>query len=384
MVVAACAVAAPTAHAGLCDLLHTCGSPVAPPVPMQPLPAPVPGRPLFDRVDGHLQLGLTERGYDGSPNGLGRAATANQEASFVRGVDGTLLRVPVSWAQAEPDPPVGGVHQYRWPRDGLYSGLVERGVRPILTLQTAPRWALASTAGCTRVCAQPPGPGHAADFAAFAAAVAHRYPLAAAIEIWNEANNHHGSVQGPRPAEYAALLARSYDTIKAARPAMRVLGGSLGAYGANAAQPTTARDMRLGDFLQAMLDNGAASHMDGLSFHPYDFDGTFHVIDAVLAANGDSTMRRVPTEFGISTDDASQTDRSDELQSLWHKLDARGDVDAAIFHTDITAIAHDHYGWLAVVQNRTTFHPYRVWCDFARLLAGQQSCPATIRPSRSS
>ena len=37
-----------------------------------------------------------------------------------------------------------------------------------------------------------------------------------------------------------------------------------------------------------------------------------------------------------------------------------------------------------VVQNRETFHPYRVWCDFARLLAGQQSCPATIRPSRSS
>jgi len=103
MVVAACAVAAPTAHAGLCDLLHTCGSPVAPPVPMQPLPAPVPGQPLFDRVDGHLQLGLTERGYDGSPNGLGRAATANQEAAFVRGIDGTLLRVPVSWAQAEPD-----------------------------------------------------------------------------------------------------------------------------------------------------------------------------------------------------------------------------------------------------------------------------------------
>ena len=104
----------------------------------------------------------------------------------------------------------------------------------------------------------------------------------------------------------------------------------------------------------------------------------------MLAANGDSAMRLVPTEFGISTDDASQTDRSDELQSLWHRLDARGDVDGAVFHTDITAIDHDHYGWLAVVQNRTTFHPYRVWCDFARLLAGQQSCPATIRPSRSS
>jgi hypothetical protein len=74
-----------------------------------------------------------------------------------------------------------------------------------------------------------------------------------------------------------------------------------------------------------------------------------------------------PRSFGISTDDASQTDRSDELEALWHKLDARGDVDAGIFHTDITGIDYDHYGWLAVVQNRETFHPYRVWCDFARL-----------------
>ena len=385
IVIAACAVAPPTAHAGLCDLLHTCGSPVAPPpVAMQPLPAPAPGQPLFDRVDGHLQLGFTERGYDGSPNGFGRAATANQEAAFVRGIGGTLLRIPVSWAQAEPNPPLGGVHEYRWPRDDLYAGLVRQGVRPILTLMTSPRWALASTSGCTQVCAQPPGPAHAGDFAAFAAAVARRYPLAAAIEIWNEPNNHHGSVQGARPAEYAALLARSYDAIKAARPAMRVLGGSLGAYGSSPAQPTTARDMRLGDYLQTMLADGAASHMDGLSFHPYAFAGTFGVIDSVAAANGASEMRLVPTEFGISTDQASQTERSDQLQALWHELEARDDVDAGIFHTDITAIDHDHYGWLAVVQNRTTFHPYRVWCDFAQMLAGQQSCPATIRPSRSS
>jgi hypothetical protein len=95
-------------------------------------------------------------------------------------------------------------------------------------------------------------------------------------------------------------------------------------------------------------------------------------------------VRRVPTEFGISTDEAGQTDRSTALQALWSELNARADVDAAIFHADVNAIAHDHYGWIAVVQNRSTFHPYRVWCDFARMLAGQQSCPATITPSRSS
>lgn len=402
IVVAACAATAPTANAGLCDLLRTCSPPPGPALdpdgalhvdtPLAPLPAPVAGAPLFDRVHGHVPLGLTERGYDGSPNGFGRAATAAQEAAFVRGIDGTLLRVPVSWAQSEPDPPVGGVHDYRWPRDDLYTGLVKHGVRPILTLLNAPRWALASTIGCTQVCAQPPGAGHAADFAAFAAAVARRYPLAAAIEIWNEPNNHSGSVQGPRPDEYAALLARAYDAVKAQRPAMRVLGGALGAYGASLSQPTTARDMRLGDYLQAMLADGAAAHMDGLSFHPYPhsvqpspdngFARALGVVDDVLAANGESAIRRVPTEFGISTDEASQTDRSTALQALWAELNARADVDAAIFHADLNGIDYDHYGWLSVVQNRATFHPYRVWCDFARIVAGQTSCPATIHPPR--
>jgi hypothetical protein len=402
IVVAACAVIVPSAHAGLCDLLGTCTAPPGPALdpdgalhvttPLQPLAAPVAGRPLFDRVDGRLQLGLTERGYDGSPNGFGRAATAAQEAAFVRGIGGTLLRVPVSWAQSEPDPPLTGAHDYRWPRDDLYRGLVAQGVRPILTLVASPRWALVGTSGCTQVCAQPPGPAHAADFAAFAAAVARRYPLAAAIEIWNEPNNHNGSVQGPRPAEYAALLARAYDAIKAQRPAMRVLGGALGAYGAYPSQPTTTRDMRLGDYLQAMLDGGAASHMDGLSFHPYPhsvqpspdngFARVFGVVDNTLAANGAGALRKVPTEFGISTDEASQVDRSDALQALWRELNTRTDVDAAVFHTDITNVGFDHYGWIAVMQNRSTFHPYRVWCDFARMLAGRQSCPATISPAR--
>jgi hypothetical protein len=380
------ALAAAPASADLCTLLKTCAATPGGPS-MAPLPAPLAGRPLFDRIDGHLQLGLTERGYDGSPNGLGRAATAAQEAAFVHGIDGTLLRVPVLWAQSEPDAPAGAAHSYRWPRDDLYSGLVTHGVRPILTLLATPRWAADTTEGCTQVCAQPPGPAHAADFAAFAAAVAQRYPLAAAIEIWNEPNNHHGSVQGPDPAAYAALLAQAYDAIKARRPAMRVLGGALGAYGASPDQPTTATDMRLGDYLEAMLAGGAATHMDGLSFHPYRFDGVFGAVDRALAAGGAGDLRLVATEFGIATDDASQADRSAALREQWHDLDhpspdlpGAARVDAAIFHTDITGIAHDHYGWLSVIANRSTFHPFAVWCDFARMLAGRQTCPATIRP----
>jgi hypothetical protein len=370
---------------------------------MTPLPPSVPGQPLFDRVNGHLPLGLTERAYDGSPSGFGRAATAAQEAAFVRGIGGTLLRIPVLWAQSEPDAPVAGVHSYSWPRDDLYSGLVTNGVRPILTLIASPRWAMASTAGCTQICAQPPGQAHGADFAAFAAAVARRYPLAAAIEIWNEPNNHHGSVQGPRPAEYAAALAQAYDAIKAQRPAMRVLAGALGAYGASPSQPTTATDMRLGDYLQAMLADGAAAHMDGLSLHPYpqstspNPDNTFYkvfsVVDSVLIAGGAGDARLVAGEFGVSTDEASQDDRSDVLRARWHDLNdpspsaaypvpGQERVDAAIFHTDVTGVGYDHHGWLSVISNRSSFHPYEVWCDFGRMLAGRQSCPATIQPPR--
>ena len=132
----ALAFAAPGAAGALCDVLGTCSAPAGPGLdpdgalhvdtPMQALPAPVAGDPLFGRVNGHLQLGLTERAYDGSPSGFGRAATGAQEAAFVRGIGGTLLRVPVLWAQAEPDAPVAGVHDYSWPRDDLYSASSSR------------------------------------------------------------------------------------------------------------------------------------------------------------------------------------------------------------------------------------------------------------------
>ncbi|MDX6656184.1 MAG: polysaccharide biosynthesis protein PslG [Solirubrobacteraceae bacterium] len=407
-------LAAVPAHAGLCDLLSTCPAP--PPssdldpdgalhvaTDMMPLPGPQPGRPLFDRVDGHLPLGLTERGYDGSPNGSGRAATAAQEAAFVRGIGGTMLRVPVLWGHAEPAAPLAGVHTYGWERDDLYRGLVTHGVRPILTLLGAPRWALNSSAGCEDVCEQPPVGARMDDFAAFAAAVARRYPLAAAIEIWNEPNNHHGSVQGPDPAAYTALLAKAYDAIKAQRPQMRVLGGALGAYGAGADQPTTASDVRLGDFLGVMLDSGAGAHMDGLSLHPYpnslvdnpanDFFRVFSVVTGVLDAHGAGAERLVASEFGVPTTDALPGARSRVLQDRWHDLNdpdpaaaypvpGRDRVDGVVFHTDISGIDYDRYGWLSVVTNQTTFRPQQVWCDFARLLAGHQTCPITIRPAR--
>jgi hypothetical protein len=407
------ALAATPASADLCDLLGSC--PIPPPAhqtdpdgalhvntAMQPLVAPQAGEPLLDRVGGHLQLGLTERGYDGSPSGFGRAATAPQEAAFVRGIGGTLMRMPVTWAQAEPSAPVAGVHTYRWRRDDLYSGLVSHGVRPILTLLDSPRWALTSGTGCVSgVCAQPPGAAHAADFAAFAAQVARRYPLAAAIEIWNEPNNHHGSVQGPRPAEYAAMLARAYDAIKAQRPAMRVLGGALGAYGAGSDAPTTATDMRIGEYLSAMLDGGAAAHMDGLSFHPYpnsvadnpanDFFRVFSVVDDVLQAHGAGATRLLPTELGVATTEATSADRSQVLRDRWHDLNdpaptaaypvpGADRVDGVVFHTDVLGVGHDHYGWLSVVTNEHTFHPQPVWCDFAKMLAGRQTCPFALSP----
>ena len=206
---------------------------------MQPLPAPVPGQPLFDRVDGHLQLGLTERGYDGSPNGFGPRSD-REPGGIVRARDRR---------DAAAGPGLVGAGRAR-PAGRRRASLPLAARRPLQRARRArgapdPHAADRTALGAVehgrlhaRLCAAA-GPAHAADFAAFAAAVAHRYPLAAAIEIWNETNNHHGSVQGPRPAEYAALLARSYDAIKAARPAMRVLGGSLGAYGASSAQPTT-------------------------------------------------------------------------------------------------------------------------------------------------
>jgi hypothetical protein len=163
-----------------------------------------------------------------------------------------MTRVDVSWADVAParprDPTNPDDAAYRWSRyDAIFRGLAARGIGVIADFYVTPPWATRSGA--------PNAAPRAADGAAFAGALGRRYsgawpdPLNAGrhlpelrrIEVWNEPNL--GQFYFPQcrkvgsryaldsPRTYAALLAASYRTIRAANPDAIVVGGVAGPVG---------------------------------------------------------------------------------------------------------------------------------------------------------
>jgi hypothetical protein len=225
--------------------------------PLAPLPAPVAGEPLYPR-GAHVQVGFNDLARD---TGKTFGNTVNV-AKLTLAIGGTVTRSAIDWGKAQPSPTGGYVWQL-W--DDMYRGLVENGVRPLFVIAGSPRWAASDLTACTSRntgCTTGPQPLYVDAYAAFAAAVARRYPLAAAVEIWNEPN-FHGSSKHPDPDAYATLLQRSYAAVKRARPAMRVLGGALGSGTSWESGPLEGDDIPMYDFLKAIEDAGAGDSMDG-------------------------------------------------------------------------------------------------------------------------
>lgn len=75
-----------------------------------------------------------------------------------------------------------------------------------------------------------------------------------AYEIWNEPDIKGFNTKDATGADYAALLKAAYTTIKQNDPDVTVLGGSIALYT---------------EFIDAMMQAGAGSYMDGLSVHYY-------------------------------------------------------------------------------------------------------------------
>jgi hypothetical protein len=141
---------------------------------------------------------------------------------------------------------------YRFGRyDRILIGLARRGITPILSVFSSPRWAAGGREAADRRPVNPHAPD-AAAFGAFMAALALRYdgrhaapglgplPEARRLEIWNEPNL--GFFMRPqtdargRPvaaARYAAMVRASYARVKAANPRAIVIVGAAAARGAS-------------------------------------------------------------------------------------------------------------------------------------------------------
>jgi len=126
----------------------------------------------------------------------------------------------------------------------------------------------------------PRTPADRADFAAYAAAVVKSLPRLRLVIVGNEPNlstfwrpQFGGGGRNLAARTYVDLLARSYDSIKAERPGVLVLGGALSPRGADrphGSRPTHSPTAFIRDLGAAYR----ASHrrrplMDAFAFHPY-------------------------------------------------------------------------------------------------------------------
>jgi type II secretory pathway pseudopilin PulG len=207
-----------------------------------------------------------------------------------------------------------------------------------------------------------PTSDHYQDYANFAATVAKRYPLTAAIEVWNEEN---GAFQDP--AGYAQLLQDTYQAVHpltqngTVAPDMKVLlGGLTNCISPSGCSGNMASPQFLADVYTAWGTNaGAPTYMDGIGLHPYPDrtadDGQNYLFDEVRDVRddfGDSGRSIYVTETGISTTpsaaepDAGNTtpavsDPVDEAEQaimvahFWNSLSPQPDIAAVLLHTDI-------------------------------------------------
>jgi hypothetical protein len=209
-----------------------------------------------------------------------------------------LVRYMVNWRAiaptkprhpAEPDDPA-----YNWTNtDAVLGGLHAHGITVLLTLYRVPAWA-----NGRRSSSGVPSSKH--SLAAFAVAVAKRYPWVRLWEVWNEPNLR--TFLNPNsPRLYVQrLLNPTYDALVAQNPLNRVAGGA-----------TSPRSTRTGlspvRFMRGMKQ--AHARLDAYSHHPYPVTrgerpfgfarGVCRYCTGVLTlANLPALIREVQRDFG--------------------------------------------------------------------------------------
>jgi hypothetical protein len=231
----------------------------------------------------------------------------------VRAVGATRIRIDLNWALIQER----GRTSYRWaPFDRAVRAARARGLHVLGAILYTPRWA------------QPTGgtgtspPVNLEDYATFAQRAANHFRRfgVEAYEIWNEPNIVNFWAPGPDPARYTQMLKLAYAAIKRADRKAIVVSAGLSPYGSYG--EADAQHMNPINFLEQMYANGAASGMDAVGWHPYNFpfglgysvssawsqmSETTPSARSVMTANGDAKTRIWSTEFGAPTGTSSRS-----------------------------------------------------------------------------
>jgi hypothetical protein len=298
--------------------------------------------------------------------------TPEEEYGLASAAGANAQRIDVHWSFMEPDPPVNGVRSYRGAGpehgyldnlDARYQAMRARGLKPILILSSAPRWAqqqqsVFSGPGCDdgRDCWRgvEPASERLSDWSQFAAFIAARYDDAA-FEIWNEPNLRAFYRPAPDPARYQRLFRWAYNAIKATDPGAEVLTGGISAVEVNGPNSISQRDFITGLYRQGI--KAASDFRLAVHLYPHDLDlgpGSLYARqwDAILdsmRAHGDGGRQIWVTETGITTSPewsqgsevhtyghiATPEDQADVMRRLYNRLMSMPDADvhAVLFHT---------------------------------------------------
>ena len=277
-------------------------------------------------------------------------ASPTEIAGLVDAIGASSHHLWVHWDTVEPNPPVNGVHTYHWgPYDQMYEADLARGIKPLITVQSSPRWSWDTRLTVIQWPEHPPTPEHYPEWRAFLAAMVQRYPEAIGVQIWNEPNLFwfwgNGDLLEPvDPRVYTELLKQSYTAIKAANPSMPVIGGALNNNAINANG-----NMSQDDFARGMFESGAAGFMDAISVHPYpgpydltNFEDSLNQLRAITAAYGFSGPIWI-TEVGVSTTGptpVTEERQAEVMSEIYRRVMAMSDV-AALFAHNLTEVTPD-------------------------------------------
>ncbi|MBI3958992.1 MAG: SH3 domain-containing protein [Chloroflexi bacterium] len=187
---------------------------------------------------------------------------AGQVMAMTAGMGFGWVKQQVEWRVFEPNP-----GDYQWGAlDGIVNAANGAGISLLFSVVNSPPWA--REPGFDPSVGGPPQDPQ--TFARFNGALAGKYCGSAlkAIEVWNEQNLHYEWGNKPlNPAEYVALLAPSYASIKAACPSMLVISGALTPAGNNG-------NLAMDDFayLDGMFAAGVNNYADGIGAHPSGYN----------------------------------------------------------------------------------------------------------------
>ena len=290
---------------------------------------------------------------------------------------GEVHRLVVQWDDVEHQE---GVFDWRY-YDRVIDNVEAAGMRPLIVIMNAPRWAQTPFECQGEIC--PPAPNRLDDWARFAYEVTLRYPQAAAIEVWNEPNGRGQWVTaaGPDPERFASVFNSAAGAIHFANPTMPVIVGSVTYW-----LEDDRYHMTIPKFVERFYRAGGGAQLrpeiDGIGLHAYPWitelttlDGPFSTILSQMRgelARFDPTRKIWMTETGVTTSGRYAVTRREQalgILTLATVVPTMPDIAALTIHSSIEAPADrnspDDPGYGLV--SRQELEPSLAYCALAEL-----------------